>query len=105
MSTHTFTTTIERMHSAPRDGTSILLLYRPRLYWGGQWRPTGTKWEQCRWISDKEKTGSAPHWEPWCGSPKVTTTAHIDDEDCLGWMKLPGVDLDELIARKQPRKS
>ena len=85
---------VQRMHAAPRDGSSILLCYRPQHYWAGKWHPTGTKWEQCRWISDEAKTGGEPHWEPWCGSPRIITTEHIHEEDCLGWMPLPEVKFD-----------
>lgn len=86
---------IRPMAQAPRTGTTILLLYRPQHYWAGKWHPTGTKWEQCRWM-DNPESGSKPHWEPWCGSPKITTTQHIEEEDCLGWMPLPQSELDEL---------
>ena len=82
---------VQRMHTAPRTGGTILLCYRPQLYWNGRYHATGTKWEQCRWISDKHETGNEPHWEPWVGSPKVTSTLHIAEENCLGWMPLPAI--------------
>jgi len=77
------------MITAPKDGTRILLHYNVRFYEDGTWPIVGTKWEECRWIADKARTGSEPHWEPWCGRASANTTAHISQEDCLAWLPLP----------------
>lgn len=81
------TSRVNPMSSAPRDGTTVLLKYKPQLYWAGKYHPTGTKWEECRWMKSDE--GSRAHWQPWEGSPKVTSTLEIDEKDCLGWMEIP----------------
>jgi len=74
------------MTHAPKDGTRILLHYNTRH---SSCQITGTKWEECRFISDKETTGSEPHWEPWNGNEKIRTTHHISPEDALEWRWLP----------------
>lgn len=101
---------VRPMSEAPRDGTRILLRYvvfhyrrptkeelgrvsdpqyRRMLSRQSSWMPDGSKWEECRWIDDRDRTGSPPHWEPWEGNPRTRTTHHISPKDCLGWMELP----------------
>jgi hypothetical protein len=79
------------MVDAPRDGTRVLLKYKTRAYLNDRagWGFSGEKWEECRGVSDKDRTGSDPHWQPWCGNARTHTTEHIRDEDTLEWMPLP----------------
>lgn len=95
------------MRDAPQDGTRILLKYTVQHYkanysrhtrhlgplgasfQSGSWQDDGEKWEECRWVSEKEKTGSDPHWQPWCGNSRTRTTGHISPDHALGWRPLP----------------
>jgi len=76
---------------APKDGTRILLHYRTMRYCCVLFEhtETGDKWEECWWVSDKEKTGSDPHWEPWCGEDRTRTTDHISPNRAIEWLPLP----------------
>jgi len=86
------------MSDAPQDGQCILLLFWPRLYknkrvkginFNGYERTTFPKWEECRWISNEARTGSPPHWEPWCGEKNTYSSQHINNKDAIGWLPVP----------------
>lgn len=75
------------MQFAPKDGTRILLCYKPAFYINGRWIYRGSKWEECRWI--KGLCGGPSHWESWCGVDQTRSTHTIDSKYCLGWLPLP----------------
>lgn len=84
---------MNHLATAPKDGSCVLLWFYPRVASTRERfnyvRTPMPKWEECRWISDQEQTGSKPHWEPWCGDYRINTTEYINDEDVLGWLPLP----------------
>ncbi len=80
------------MSYAPQDGTRILLQYNVRHFINGSYQKDGAKWEEVRWISDKNQTGSEAHWEPWCGNPRSRSTLHISPEDAIAWVPMPEVN-------------
>ena len=82
------------MSTAPKDKRILLKFWplhyspiRPSDY--GWKRTPEPKWEECRWVDDENQTGSKPHWEPWTGNPRVTTTEHIHPVDTIGWLPVP----------------
>lgn len=79
------------MDTAPKDGTRVLLHYRvtPFDFRTYSFRVVGEKWEECRWVDDEKRTGSPPHWEPWCGTKRIHTTEHIHPDHAIGWRPLP----------------
>lgn len=82
---------IHSMATAPQDRTIIVQYYPSHFHsWEvGYVNTSYPKWEEVRWISDKEQTGSEPHWEPWCGELTVRSTNHISPGQCLGWVEVP----------------
>tara|TARA_B100001146_G_C16164449_1_gene427212 strand:+ start:1320 stop:1568 length:249 start_codon:yes stop_codon:yes gene_type:complete len=75
----------------PKDGSRVLIRYyhkgfnfRSKSY---ERYPEPT-WREA-WWKDKDLSGSKPHWQPWCGSYRVSSTHHIMDEDIVDWMELP----------------
>lgn len=79
------------MDSAPKDGTRVLLRYYPRYYSfkREQYERAGPIWQECRWRSDRARTGSDPHWEPWLGDSRLNTTAFIGEADAIEWLPNP----------------
>lgn len=85
------------MIEPPKD-RRILLHFYPRLYYtrrnilgrqqGGYENTPEPKWEECRWVDNKEQTGSDAHWEPWTGDSKTHTSEHIRPEQVIGWREL-----------------
>lgn len=74
------------INNLPKDGRTVLIQYSCKDWKG---RPKGTKWEECRWVSRQEQTGSPPHWEPWCGSADTSCTHHIPERDVVAAMPVP----------------
>jgi len=82
---------IKQINTAPKDGSRVLVKFKMvRIDRNRKTVIDGEKWEECRWVSNKDSTGSEPHWEPWCGSERYITD-HIKDENCLGWVELPDI--------------
>lgn len=83
----------------PKD-RRVLIKYRPLYYhaaetWtsmgGGEWLPSDEPcWVECRWVDNKEKTGSDPHWEPWTGNQNTFSSDHIKPFQVIDWSELPG---------------
>jgi hypothetical protein len=76
-----------KMQDAPKDGTRILLLYRPLKFnfRFKEFLPEGKKWEECWWCKKEQSTEA--HWQPWEGSYKSRSTKHI--LNAIGWLPLP----------------
>lgn len=88
------------MHSAPLDGTRILLHHLVLYLDDRTFEPYlhGSVWQECRWIDDKDKTGSDAHWEPWCGRPHTRSSDHVSSWEALEWMPLPNrFDIRDLL--------
>lgn len=77
------------MGTAPRNGTTVLLLYQVRAYGNGSWEVSGTKWEECRWIDRHMGFPTIPCWNPWSGNSKVESSTLIQDADALAWIPVP----------------
>jgi hypothetical protein len=77
----------------PQDGRRVLILHHVSLYNSdaGNYVRSGLKWTDARWISDKARTGAAPHYEPWAGSASTSTTEHISLDSVVGWTDIPDV--------------
>ena len=72
---------------APTDGTRILVRHYKYHYHGrhGWKKAPEPVWTEVRWVNDRPRTGSQPHWEEWTGNPRVSSSNHIKPEDCLCW--------------------
>lgn len=71
---------IHKMLHAPTDGRRVLVLCETSGYDSATARyvPTGTKWQECRYLGGK--------WQAWCGNSRITSTEHIKP---LGWAPVP----------------
>lgn len=86
------------MSEAPRDGTRILLKYWPRHYTRlvgknrferlGWHRIPQPKWEEFRYRVS-EFDGDRHRWEEWTGDERCSSTNHVSEADCIGWLPLP----------------
>jgi hypothetical protein len=70
----------QRMESAPRDGTRILIQQRVHHFSSAlhKYVPAGTQWIECRFVDGAFKE--------WCGNNRTQSTGSIDP---IAWAPLP----------------